>query len=78
MNGRNPTCNPQEDSQQLYEQLAWRNRRADQAEAVNFDDWLDSPEGQEWLNGKAEEDRYQRNGYNDYEAWDYAALPVMH
>jgi len=78
MNTRNPTCNPQEDSQQLYEQLAWRNRHADQAEAVNFDDWLDSPEGQEWIEGQAEEDRYRRNGYHDLEAWDYAALPVIH
>lgn len=75
MNGRNPIGNPQENSQQLYEHLAWRNRRADAAEAVSFDDWLDGPEGQAWLNGEAEKDRFQRNGFHDLEAWDYASLP---
>lgn len=77
MNAKNPIGNPQENSQQLYEQLAWRNRRADAAAATSLDTWLDSPEGQAWLNGEAEKDRYQRNGYHDLEAWDYARLPII-
>lgn len=55
MNARNDPCNTQGmDTRQLYEQLAWRNQRADQDQAMNFDEWLDSPEGRAWLDGEAE------------------------
>ena len=67
MNGRNPPCNPQEDDRQLYEVLAWRNRRADAADAVNFDDWLDSPEGIAWIEGEAEGEA-ERAGHSQYAA----------
>lgn len=34
----------------------WRNHHADQDETMDFDAWLDSPEGQAWLD--SEEERY--------------------
>lgn len=80
MNARNITCNLQgQDSQQLYEQLAWRNQRADQAESVNFEEWLDSPECHAWLEGEAEVQRYKLNGYTDFEAWDaFDPMDISH
>ena len=68
MNARNRPGNTQGTTdQQLYDALAWRNRRADEAEAVNFDDWLDGPEGQEWIEGEAEGEA-ERAGYSQYAA----------
>lgn len=44
------------------------------AEAMTFDEWLDTEEGRAWLNDEAEKDRFTRHGFRDLESWDYAAL----
>jgi hypothetical protein len=44
------------------------------ADALTFDEWLDTPKGRAWLNDEAEKDRFQRNGFHDLESWDYAAM----
>ena len=44
------------------------------ADAMTFDEWLDTEEGRAWLNDEAEQDRFQRNGFHDLESWDYAAM----
>lgn len=62
---------PQDDHQSWLENrlhdLEWRNRRADAADAIDFDAWLDSPEGMTWLNGEAEGEA-ERAGYSPYAA----------
>lgn len=58
MNARNNPGNKQQDDQlsiiAWQKHQAWRNQRADQADAVDFDKWLDSPECLAWLEGGAE------------------------
>ncbi len=44
------------------------------ADAMTFDEWLDTEEGRAWLNDEAEQDRFQRHGFHDLESWDYAAM----
>lgn len=44
------------------------------AEAMTFDEWLNTDEGLAWLNEEAEYDRFQRHGFHDLEAWDFAAM----
>lgn len=44
------------------------------ADAMTFDEWLNTPEGRAWLDEEAELDRFQRNGFHDLESWDYAAI----
>ena len=44
------------------------------ADAMTFDEWLDTPEGWAWLDEEAELDRFKRNGFHDMESWDYAAI----
>jgi hypothetical protein len=43
------------------------------ADAMTFDEWLDTEEGRAWLNDEAEKDRFQRHGFHDLESWDFAA-----
>jgi hypothetical protein len=81
MSAKNRTCNPPANTLEdrvWQKHLNWRNHAVDPSEAVDVDTWLDSPEGQAWLNGEAEKDRFQRNGFNDLEAFDYAAMPAIH
>ena len=44
------------------------------AEAMTFDEWLDTDAGRAWLNDEAERDRFTRHGFRDLESWDYAAM----
>ena len=44
------------------------------AEAMTFDEWPNTDQGLAWLNEEAEYDRFQRHGFHDPEAWDFAAL----
>ena len=44
------------------------------ADAMTFDEWLDTPAGWAWLDEEAEFDRFKRNGFHDMESWDYAAI----
>ena len=45
------------------------------ADAMTFDEWLDTEEGRAWLNDEAAAlDRFQRHGFHDMESWDYAAM----
>lgn len=54
---------------------AWSEARH-AADALTFDEWLDTSEGWAWLNDQAELDRFKRNGFHDLESWDYAAMGV--
>ena len=44
------------------------------ADAMTFDEWLDTSKGWAWLDEEAELDRFKRNGFHDMESWDYAAI----
>lgn len=44
------------------------------AEAMTFDEWLDTDDGRAWLNDEAERDRFTRHGFHEMEAWEFAAM----
>jgi len=44
------------------------------ADALTFDEWLDTPEGLAWLDEEARYDAFKRNGYHPMESWDFEAI----
>ena len=44
------------------------------ADAMTFDQWLDTPAGLAWLDEEARYSDYQRNGYHPMESWDFEAI----
>lgn len=52
---------------------AWSAERQQEGE-MDFDEWLLSPAGQDWLKEEAARDRLARNGYHDLEPWDFEAI----
>ena len=42
------------------------------SESLTFDEWLETPDGNEWLADEVEFDRFRRTGIVPSESWDFA------